>query len=137
NPPPTRGRRVGALPRRGGGELAPSPDAGEASWRLSPDAGEASWVARSALRVLRSFPGSFQPVFLALLLARVARQEPGFLEGRPEVRIGVQERPGDAVRDGPRLAGNAAPDHLHGGVEPAHLGDPERRQHLHLEDSPA
>src|ERR1700694_536392 len=53
-----------------------------------------------ALGVLRRLARSLEPVLLALFLARVAGQEPGFLQDAAQLRIGRHEGTCDAVIHG-------------------------------------
>src|SRR6266542_2431841 len=87
-----------------------------------------------ALGVLRRLAGPLEAVLLALLHPRVARQEAGLAKWQP-VGLGVhlQERPSDAVADGPRLAGHAAAFHLdHRVVAALGAGHAERHPDLDL-----
>ena len=52
-----------------------------------------------ALGELEARPGALLAVLLALLLARVARQEAGRLEAMPQLDIELEERAGDAMAD--------------------------------------
>src|SRR5262245_37754820 len=84
-------------------------------------AGEAS-----ALRVLRRLAGLLQAVLLALLLARVTRQESGLLERRPQFGVELVERPGDPHAQRPGLAARATTVEV--GLDVVHLvgaGDPQ------------
>src|SRR4051812_11589591 len=65
-------------------------------------------AARLALAELRALAGLLEAGLLALLDARVARQEAAALELRAEVRVGVGERAGDPVAQRAGLAGHAA-----------------------------
>src|SRR5579859_2856411 len=89
-----------------------------------------------ALRVLRSLAGPLQAGLLALLLARVAGEEAGLLEDRAELRVALQQRPGQAVGDRAGLAGLAAADDLDAGVVALGVGHPEGRHHHQLERPP-
>src|SRR5205807_352967 len=109
---------------------SPSPPSG----RTSPPSGEESDCL--ALGVLGGFAGSLQAVLLALLHARVARQEAGLLEHRAALDVELDERPGDAVRDRARLARHAPARDPDADVEaPQRVGELERLQDLHLQDS--
>src|SRR2546423_2388310 len=82
------------------------------------------------LRVLRGLAGALQAVLLALLHAGVARQESGLLEGRAQLLVRVEQRPGDAVGDGAGLSGHPPAQHLDADVEPAErVRQPQRLQH--------
>src|ERR1700690_3404398 len=87
---------------------------------------------RSALGVLRRLAGSLEAVLLAFLHARVARQEAGLAQRQAEaVGFGLEEGPGDAVADGPRLALVAAALDLdHGVVAPLGAGHAEGQQQV-------
>src|SRR3954454_4382011 len=75
-------------------------------------AGAAFTSARSlALAELRPLTGLLQPGLLALLHARVARQEAAALELGPQVGIGFDERTGDPVAQRAGLGGDAAAVH--------------------------
>src|SRR6516165_7025502 len=54
----------------------------------------------SALGVLRGLAGLLQAVLLGFLLARVASQKPGPLEGEAQVRFELGERPRDSKPEG-------------------------------------
>src|SRR6187551_1269443 len=85
--------------------------------------------AALALRELRSLAGLVQAGLLALDDARVARQEARPLQRHAQLRVGLDERPRDAVADGTRLPARPAAVHAHAQVERAlHPGDLERRQ---------
>src|SRR5262249_17163988 len=83
---------------------------------------------RLALGELRRLAGLVQAGLLALDHAGVARQEALALEHDTQLRIGLDERAGDAVPDGARLPGRPAAVHAHtevvASLEP---GDLERR----------
>src|SRR5215216_2261637 len=64
-----------------------------------------------ALGELRPLAGLLQPGLLALLHARVAREEAAALELGPQVRVGLDQRAGDAVAQRARLSGHAAAVH--------------------------
>src|SRR5918999_1069390 len=68
---------------------------------------------RLALRELRPLARLLEAGLLALLHARVARQEAAALELRAQVRVGVDERLGDGVAQGAGLGRDAAA--VHGG----------------------
>src|SRR6185503_20152828 len=68
----------------------------------------ASMGNRLALRELRPLASLLQARLLPLHHARVAGQEPGPLEVGAEVLVSLDQRPGDAVAHGARLAGDAA-----------------------------
>src|ERR1700674_467750 len=89
------------------------------------------------LGVLGSLPCPLQSVLLALLHARVAREQSGLLQGWPEVRVVLDECSGDAVRDRTGLATSTAAEHLDADVELAlSARDAQRSQGRHLEDPP-
>src|SRR6186997_1617988 len=92
-----------------------------------------------ALRVLRRLASPLEPVLLALLHARVAREEASLAERR-SVGVGVdlEQRPGDAMADRAGLAGHTAALDLDHRVEPAlGPGDPEGHADLGLVDGVA
>src|SRR6266446_5472434 len=60
--------------------------------------------AGSTLRELEPGTRSALPVLLALLDARVARQEAGRLQARPQGRVELDQRPRDAVTHRPGLS---------------------------------
>src|SRR5579875_2653548 len=62
----------------------------------------------SALAELGRLAGLLQPVLAALLHARVAGEEAGPLQGRPELRVDEAEGARDPVAHGPGLARDAA-----------------------------
>src|SRR5919107_2031787 len=64
-----------------------------------------------ALRELRPLAGLLQAGLLALLHARVAREEAAPLELGAEVRVGLDQRPGDAVAQRAGLRAHAAAVH--------------------------
>ena len=76
--------------------------------------------ARSALGVLRGLAGLLEAVLLALLLARVAREEAGLLELGAQLGVELDERPGDAEAQGAGLARDAAA--VERGVDVVDLG---------------
>src|SRR5258705_1533668 len=82
-----------------------------------------------ALRELRGLACLVQAGLLALHLARVARQEPFALQRHAQLGVRLDERAGDAVANGPGLAGQPAAVHADTQVvlalEPRHL---ERRR---------
>src|SRR5215471_13593777 len=65
-------------------------------------------MSRLALGELEPLARARLTVLLALLGARVTRDESGFLERRAELAVDFAERAGDAVLDGIGLAGEAA-----------------------------
>src|SRR5262245_39662024 len=81
---------------------------------------------RLALRVLRRLAGPLEAVLLALLDARVARQQAGLAQQRASRLVGLGERARERVRDRAGLAGDPAPGHLgpHAELRPA--DGPER-----------
>src|ERR1700681_2646271 len=92
--------------------------------------------ARLALCVLRSLTGPLQAVLLALLHPWVTSQQAGLLQSGPVVRVVLDERTGDAVRDGAGLAARATADHLDADVELSlRARDAKRRERRHLEDA--
>src|SRR5262249_19684721 len=62
----------------------------------------------SALRVLRRLAGLLQAVLAALLLPRVAHEQPGLLEGRTQLVVEGHERARDAETQRAGLAAHAA-----------------------------
>src|SRR5215207_39380 len=71
-----------------------------------------SWRAKPlALGELRPLAGLLEPGLLALLDARVAREEAAALELGAQVRVRVDERLGDRVAQGPGLGGDATAVH--------------------------
>src|SRR3954470_11220833 len=64
-----------------------------------------------ALGELRPLAGLLEAGLLALLDARVARQEAAALELAAQVRIGLEQRAADAVAQRARLGGDAAALH--------------------------
>src|SRR5215212_7030885 len=66
---------------------------------------------RLALRELRALPGLLQAGLLALLDARVAREEAAALELGAKVRVGVDQRARNAVPQGAGLSRDAAAVH--------------------------
>src|SRR5947209_13261015 len=67
--------------------------------------------ARSALGELRPLAGLLQAGLLALLGARVAREEAAALELAAQIGVGLQQRARDAVTQRPGLGGDAASVH--------------------------
>src|SRR4249919_4058345 len=61
----------------------------------------------SALGVLRRLAGLLEAGLLALLLARVTGQQTRPLEGRPHLRIDLDQGPGDAKAERAGLAADA------------------------------
>src|SRR5205809_910435 len=97
-------------------------------------------VGKTALSlcVLGSLPCPLQSVLLALLHARIPRQQSRLLQRWAQVRVVAAEGAGDAVRDRPCLAAGAAADDLDRDVElPLHIGHAERCERRHLEDATA
>src|SRR5690606_36860114 len=83
----------------------------------------------SALGVLRRLAGPLEAVLLALLRPRVAGQEAGLAKRAARIRMGGQQRAGDAMADGAGLAGDPATGDEHAGRVAAHgLGHPEREE---------
>src|SRR5688572_9138316 len=79
-----------------------------------------------ALGVLRRLASSLEPVLLALLGARIARQQARVAQGPACVRMGAEEGTGDAVPDRAGLARKAAAGDQHRcGIAPFGLGDAE------------
>src|SRR5580765_4060225 len=86
----------------------------------------------SALGVLRTLPRLVAAVLLPLDLAWIARDEAGFLERAAQLRVGLEQRPRDAVSDRDRLGRDAAT--LHARVDPEAVEcrrDLERLMHDH------
>ena len=85
------------------------------------------WVVASAilyrLRELRPLAGLLQTGLLALLHARVAREEAAPLELGAKVGIGLDQRPRDAVPERAGLGGDAAAVHAGDDVHPALVAD--------------
>src|SRR4029077_15116166 len=75
--------------------------------KLPPHACDGS-SSRLALTELEAFPRSRQSVLLALLGARIARQEAMRLEGLAQLGVRRAERPGNAEAQRAGLAGDAA-----------------------------
>src|SRR4051812_34653282 len=71
---------------------------------------------------LRPLAGLLQAGLLALLHPRVAGEEAAALELAPQVGVGLEQRPGDAVAQGAGLGGHAAAvdagDDVHPGLVP-------------------
>src|SRR5581483_8216727 len=107
--------RHGRAPRQGGASLAPTPA-----------------LEASTLRELGRLAGLVQPRLLALHLARVARQEALPLERHAQLRVRLDERPGDAVPDRARLAADAAAVHAHAQVVRARGASDLERRHREL-----
>src|SRR5512146_1759130 len=85
------------------------------------------------LAELEALAGARASVLLALDGARIARDEPRLLQDRPELRVQLAQRAGDAVADGARLAREAATPRGDEHVELAHLVDQlERLDQDHL-----
>src|SRR5215204_624237 len=98
--------------------------------RRGPPARRRGRPGALALRELRSLAGLVQAGLLALDLAGVACQEALALQHRPELRIGLDERPGDAVADRAGLSRWAAAlDARTEVVRALGAGDLQRRQH--------
>src|ERR671919_1728896 len=70
-----------------------------------------------SLRVLGGLPGLLQPVLATLFLPGVPGEEPFLFQGAPEGGVELDEGPGDAVAEGPGLAGDTAT------LEPGHHVD--------------
>src|SRR5258705_1579022 len=90
---------------------------------------------RSALRVLEPRAGAALTVLLALLLACVAGEEAGALQGRAQGRVVLLERARESVADRARLAGVAAAGHGHVEVEvPEAVDGLQRVEHVQAQD---
>src|SRR5579875_2143229 len=76
-----------------------------------------------ALGELRALPGLLEAGLLALLHARVAREEPAALELAAEVRVGLQQRARDPVTEGAGLRGDATAVHPGDDVHPLLVAD--------------
>src|SRR4051794_1658565 len=76
-----------------------------------------------ALGELRPLAGLLEAGLLALLDARVARQEAAALELAAQVRIGVEQRAADAVAQRARLRGDAAALHAGHDVHAVRVAD--------------
>src|ERR1700722_7205708 len=74
-------------------------------------------MPESALGKLRLLAGLLQPGLLALLDARITRQEAAALELGTQVRVGLQQRARNAVAQRSGLSGDTAAvdprDHIH------------------------
>ena len=88
----------------------------------------ASHARCAALRELRRLAGLVETGLLALDDARVAREEALALERDPQLRVGLDERAGDAVPHGSGLAARAAAVDANADVvRPLRAGDAQRR----------
>ena len=65
-------------------------------------------LIRLTFRELEAFPRSRLTIFLALLHSRVAPQKAQLLQQRPQLRVELNQRPGNAVLDRARLTMHAA-----------------------------
>src|SRR6266576_2226464 len=92
-----------------------------------------------ALGVLRRLAGALEAVLLALLHARVAREQPGLAQLEAmALGIELEQGPGDAVADGAGLAAHsAALDLDHRVVPPVGVRHPEREENVRLVDGRA
>src|SRR5262245_45490774 len=100
-------RHAEAKPRSVGGPRSEKPTTNDAGQRsvmealpfvgLSPSMPAVPAGTGLAVRVLEALAGTRLPVLLALLLARVTREEASALERRTALRIGEDERSRDAV----------------------------------------
>src|SRR4051812_20287444 len=85
----------------------------------------------SALAELRSLAGLVQAGLLALHDAGVAGEEAFALQHRPQLRVRLDERTGDAVTDSAGLAARPTAVHADSHVVRAlDAGDAQRRHHL-------
>src|SRR5262245_23580514 len=88
-----------------------------------------------ALRVLEPRASAALTVLLALLLARVAREEAGLLQRGPQGGIVLLQRARDAEADRTGLAGVATALDRDVQIEVAHVIDrAERVEHVHAQD---
>src|ERR1700685_2710869 len=71
----------------------------------------------SALRELEPLAGARLAGLLAFLLAGVASDVAGLLQGGPELGVHLLEGPGDPVRNRAGLAGDAAAHHVRRDVD--------------------
>ena len=128
---PTKTRPRAAPERRGLAELLDELD-GQVLADDAPDAVGAEVPPQEralALRELGRFARFVQAGLLALDLARVAREEALALQRDAQVRVGLDERAGDAVADGAGLAGRpAAVDADAEVVRALDAGDLQRRE---------
>src|SRR5688500_15523063 len=116
--------RVSRMPRTWGGPPEPSAAARRtaaaarpsASWAVTfspatprtPSVPKSRRAKRLPLGELRPLAGLLEAGLLALLLARVAREEAAALELAAQVGVGLDERAGDAVAQRAGLGGRAA-----------------------------
>src|ERR1700689_1964035 len=80
-----------------------------------PESGATAWVwtdSGTALRELEALAGAGLAGLLAFLLARVAADVAGLLQGGTELGVHLLEGAGDPVRHRPGLAGDAAAGHV-------------------------
>src|SRR5262245_65414457 len=88
-----------------------------------------------ALRVLEPRPCPALAVLLALLLARVAREEAGLLQSGAQRGVVLLQRAGEAEADRAGLAGVAAPRDGDEQVEVAHvIHRAQRIEHVHAQE---
>src|SRR5665213_2382954 len=73
-----------------------------------------------ALGELRCFASALEAVLLALFLARITSEQTGLLQGTARLDIGVDQGPGDSVRDGTGLSRNSAAVNFDRRCEAAH-----------------
>src|ERR1700686_1560026 len=107
SPPRSRAlRQSGQSRRRAATANSTAPPGRRKRRPTSPQGGEVKY--QLPLGVLRSLPCALQAVLLPFFHARIARKQPGLLQHRAEVRVVLDERPGDAVRDGAGLAALSA-----------------------------
>src|SRR5208283_5258125 len=78
---------------------------------------------RSALRELGPLAGLLETGLLALLDARIARQEAASLQLPAEMRVGDDQRTGDPVSQRAGLGGDTTAVHPRDHVHPALIGD--------------
>ena len=72
--------------------------------RTMPEGGAVRSCPRLPLGVLRSLPCLLEPVLLRFLLTGVAREEAGLLQRGPQLRVDLDQGPGDAEPEGTGLA---------------------------------
>src|SRR5690606_24161921 len=126
--------RTPSVPNFSTGEGCQTPGGGPDAPEAAPRAAS-TWLVRrrSALRVLGRLAGLLEAVLLGLLLAGVAGEEAGLLEGGPQLGVELGEGPSDAEAQRTGLTGGAAAvDRGVDVVDAGRLGDPQRLGEDHL-----